>query len=139
MNNATTRSVVIEKEMAHSPEKIWRALTESNLIQQWLMPNEFQPSPGHRFQFRTTPSPHWNGVVDSEVLAVEPHKKLSYTWSSGGLSTVVSWTLAPTKNGTLVRMEQSGFPPDQENNYRGATYGWQKFMGGLETTVAELK
>ena len=139
MENPTTRTVVIEKEMAHTPAKIWRALTESSLIKQWLMENEFKPVPGHRFELRTTPSPHWNGVVDSEVLIVEPHSKLSYTWTSGGLSTVVLWTLVPTKNGTLVRMEQSGFPLDQEDNYRGATYGWQKFMGSLDKIVANLR
>ncbi len=138
MSTPATRSVVIEKEMPHPPKKIWRALTEGGLIKQWLMENEFQPVVGHRFDFRTAPTPHWNGVVNCEVLVVEPRKTLSYTWNSAGLTSVVLWTLVPTKSGTLVRMEQSGFRSDQEPNFQGARHGWQKFIGGLERIVAEL-
>jgi uncharacterized protein YndB with AHSA1/START domain len=103
------------------------------------MDNDFQPVVGHRFSFRSTPMPNWNGVIDSEVLIVEPNKKLSYSWGSLGLESVVVWTLAATSGGTLVRMEQSGFRPDQEAAYRGATYGWQKFIAGLERVVAGLQ
>ena len=138
MTATATRSLVIEREMPHPPEKIWRALTEGPLIKEWLMDNDFQPALGHRFNFRATPMPHWNGVVDCEVLVVEPDKKLSYSWNSLGLESVVVWTLVVTKGGTLVRMEQSGFRPDQEANYQGANYGWQKFFGGLERVVAGL-
>jgi uncharacterized protein YndB with AHSA1/START domain len=133
-----TRSLIIEKELPHPPEKIWRALTQGALIKQWLMDNDFQPVVGHTFTFRSTPMPNWNGIVESKVLVVEPHKKLSYSWGSLGLESVVVWTLAATKGGTLVRMEQTGFRPDQEANYRGANYGWQKFIGNLERVVAEL-
>ncbi len=103
------------------------------------MENDFQPEVGRKFNFRATPMPNWNGVIDCEVLAVEPNQRLSYTWSSLGLESVVAWTLTPTKTGTLVRMEQSGFRPDQEHYYQGAHYGWQNFIGGLEKVVAELK
>ena len=139
MTTAGTRSLVIEKEMPYPPEKIWRALTEGALIKEWLMDNDFQPVVGHRFNFRATPMPNWNGIIDCEVLVIEPSKKLSYTWGSMGLSSAVIWTLAATKGGTLVRMEQSGFGPDQEANYRGANYGWQKFIGSLERVVAGIQ
>ncbi len=138
MTTATTRSVVIEKELPHPPEKIWRALTQGALLKEWLLDNDFQPVVGHAFKFRSPPMPKWDGIIDSEVLVVEPNKKLSYTWSSLGLVSVVVWTLAATGSGTLVRMEQSGFRPDQEAAYQGATYGWQKFFGGLERVVAGL-
>ena len=138
MTIPATRSLVIEKELLHPPAKVWRALTEGPLIQQWLMDNDFQPVVGHRFRFRATPVPNWNGIVDAEVLLVEPHTRLSYSWASMGMESVVVWTLTPTAGGTLVRMEQSGFGPDQEFAYKGATYGWQKFMGGLEAVVAGL-
>ena len=133
-----TRSVVIEREMPHPPEKVWRALTEGSLIKEWLMDNDFQPVVGHRFNFRLTPMPNWNGIIDCEVLVVEPNKKLSYTWDTMGMDSVVVFTLAATEGGTLVRVEQSGFGPDQEADYKGATYGWQKFIGGLEQVVAGL-
>ena len=115
-----TRSLVIEKELPHPLEKVWRALTQGPLIKEWLMDNDFQPVVGHSFNFRLEPMPNWNGVIDSEVLVVEPEKKLSYTWNALGLERVVVWTLIPTSGGTLVRMEQSGFRPDQEANYQGA-------------------
>jgi uncharacterized protein YndB with AHSA1/START domain len=134
-----TRSLVIEKELPYPPEKIWRALTQGPLIREWLMENDFQPVVGHRFNFRSTPMPNWNGLIDCEVLVVEPNKSLSYSWSSSGQGTVVVWTLVATRGGTLVRMEQSGFRPDQEANYQGATYGWRKFIGGLERVVAGLQ
>jgi uncharacterized protein YndB with AHSA1/START domain len=135
----TTRSLVIEREMPHPPEKIWRALTQGWLIKEWLMDNDFQPVVGHKFSFRATPKPNWDGVIESEVLVVEPNKKLSYSWGALGLGSVVEWTLEPTENGTLLRMVQSGFRPDQEAAYKGANYGWQKFIGGLERVVAGLQ
>ena len=139
MTTAATRSLVIERELPHPPEKIWRALTQGALIKEWLMDNDFQPVVGHKFNFRAPPMPKWDGIIDSEVVVVEPNKKLSYTWGSMGLESVVVWTLVPTKGGTLVRMEQSGFRADQEANYQGANYGWQKFIGGLERVVGELQ
>ena len=140
-----TRSVVVERTMAHPPEKIWRALTQGPLIEDWLMANDFQPVVGHRFNLRTAPSPHWSGVLDCEVLAVEPNRQLAYRWDSSGaeaangLNTVVTWTLTPAGGGTLVRMEQAGFRPDQTNNYQGARYGWQRHLDGLERVVGGLE
>jgi len=64
-----TRSIVIERKMPHPPEKVWRALTQGPLIEEWLMQNDFQPVVGHQFNFRARPMPHWNGVVDRQVLA----------------------------------------------------------------------
>src|ERR1700678_3066026 len=115
----TTRSLVIEREMPYPPEKIWRALTEGPLIKEWLVDNDFQPVVGHQFNFRSTPVPNWNGVIDSEVLVVEPNKKLSYSWGSMGLGTVVVWTLIAISGGTLLRMEQSGFRSDKDAAYKG--------------------
>jgi uncharacterized protein YndB with AHSA1/START domain len=134
-----TRTLVIEKEMPYPPEKIWRALTQGALIKEWLMDNDFQPVVGHSFQFRSTPAPNWNGIIDSEVLVVEPNKKLSYSWGALGLESAVTWTLTPTDAGTHVRMEHSGFGSDQDAAYKGANYGWQKFIGGLERIIAGLQ
>jgi uncharacterized protein YndB with AHSA1/START domain len=139
-----TRSLVIEREMPHSAEKVWRALTQGPLIEAWLMANDFQPVVGHRFQFRSAPMPYWNGVTDCEVLTVEPFKVLSYTWNASGaeaatgLKTVVTWILTQTAGGVMVRMEQSGFRPDDERNYQGANYGWQRNVTALERAVAGL-
>ena len=135
----TMRSVVIEREMPYPPEKIWRALTDGSLIKEWLMDNDFQPAVGHRFKFRSTPAHNWNGAIDSKVMVVEPNKQLSYSWGSLGLESVVTWTLTPTHAGTHVRMEHSGFASDQDAAYKGANYGWQKFIGNLEGVVIRLE
>ena len=135
----STRTLVIEKKMPHSPEKIWRALTQGALIKEWLMENDFQPVVGHRFKFRSTPYGDWDGIIDSEVLLVEPNKKLSYSWATLGMESAVVWTLTATEGGTLVRMEQSGFGPDQDKAYKGAQYGWTKFIGNMEQVVAGLQ
>jgi uncharacterized protein YndB with AHSA1/START domain len=135
---ASTRSVVLEREMPHPPEKVWRALTQGTLIEAWLMKNDFQPVVGHRFTLRSNPVPGWDGVIDCEVLTVEPKTRLAYGWNTMGGATVVTWTLTPTQTGVLVRVEQSGFAQEREDNYRGATYGWKRFLASLEKTVAEL-
>jgi uncharacterized protein YndB with AHSA1/START domain len=138
----TTRSVVIEREMAHSREKVWRALTEGALIEQWLMKNDFAPVVGHPFKYRMELSAEqkqgWDGVIDCEVLVVEPGEKLAYSWSTMGLPTVVTFTLTPTAAGVLLRMEQSGFGAENDRAFQGAKYGWQNFLGKLEGVAASL-
>jgi uncharacterized protein YndB with AHSA1/START domain len=134
-----TRTLVIEKTFPQPPEKLWRALTESPLIAQWLLNNDFQPTVGRKFQFRSDPVQGWNGIIDCEVLAIDPLKRLSYTWTSMGLETAVLFTLTPSGGGTLLRMEQSGFTLEADHAYKGANYGWQSFLGKLEKVVAELQ
>lgn len=137
MSNAAveTRTLVVERVFSHAPEKLWRALTESPFIAQWLLKNDFEPVVGHKFQFRREPMPNWNGIIDCEVLVVDPLKRLSYSWGSMGLGTVVLWTLTPVAGGTHLRMEQSGFGPHQQANYHGAKYGWKNFFDGLERVL----
>jgi uncharacterized protein YndB with AHSA1/START domain len=136
-----TKSIVVERTMPHPPEKVWRALTQAELIAEWLMQNDFKPIVGHRFQFRAKPVPGWSGVTNCEVLDVDAPKRLVYRWGDGtesasGLSTVVAWTLTPADNGTLVRMEQSGFRPQDEAGYKGMGSGWPRIIERLEQIAA---
>ena len=124
-------SVIVEREIPYPPEKIWRALTQPHLIEEWLMKSDFKPVADHRFKF----SADW-GSVDCQVMAIEPNRTLSYTWAAYGLESVVTWTLTPTGKGTHLRMEQSGFRSDQPQNYQGAKYGWQQFFAKLEQLLA---
>ena len=126
-DNSKPESVVMEKEFPFPAERIWRALTEPQLIEEWLMRSEFKPIVGHRFEF----SADW-GKVECEVLAVEKNKTVSYTWGDHDLQTTVTWTLTPTATGTIVRMEQTGFRPDQPRYYHGAKAGWPRFFERLE-------
>ena len=125
------RSVIVEREIAFPPEKIWRALTQPHLIEEWLMKNDFKPVPDHRFKL----SAEW-GSVDCRVLEIEPNRTLAYTWDAYGLESTVTWTLTPIGSGTHLRMEQSGFRPDQEQAYQGAKFGWQRFFENLQQVLA---
>jgi uncharacterized protein YndB with AHSA1/START domain len=137
---AETRSLVVEREIPHPPAKIWRALTQPHLIEEWLMKNDFKPVVGHRFDLRAD----W-GAVDCQVLAVEPNKTLSYTWNATrlgaatDLKSVITWTLTPTSTGTHLRMVQSGFRDDQpQYYYQGAKAGWPRLFAALEQVLARM-
>ena len=139
MNKTETRSVVVEREFAHPPQKLWRALTQPHLISEWLMKNDFVPVVGHRFNL----TGEWGGVLDCEVLTIEPNKALAYTWNFAhqdaayNLESVVTFTLTPTRGGTLLRVEQVGFRPDQKQAYGGAHAGWKQFLAKLEEVLPQ--
>ena len=133
MNSTETRTVVVEREIPHPPEKIWRALTQPILIEEWLMKNDFEAIVGHRFNLRGD----WGGVLDCEVLEIEANRRLSYSWNFAhenpayDLRSVVTLTLTPTGKGTHLRMEQAGFRPAQKQAIQGANHGWQEFFEKL--------
>jgi uncharacterized protein YndB with AHSA1/START domain len=130
---AETLSVVVERDMPHPPEKVWRALTQPHLIDEWLMKTDFKPVVDHRFRL----SAEWGGV-DCQVRTVEPNRTLSYSWDTKDLESVVTWTLTPTGTGTRLRMEQVGFRTDQEPYYRGATVGWKRNFTALEQLLSRI-
>ena len=127
-----TESIAFELDLHHSPEKVWRALTDPALLAEWLLPVfDLRLEPGAAFMFKTQPHPGWDGTVHCRILDVDAQKTLSYAWVVGGmgLDTVVTFTLTPTASGTRLHLVQSGFKPDQKQNFGGARYGW-KMMGG---------
>ena len=130
---AETRAVIVERDIPYPPEKIWRALTQPHLIEEWLMTNNFKPVVDHRFALTAD----WGGV-DCQVQAVVPNETLSYTWDTKDLESIVTWTLTATETGTRLRMEQTGFRADQQPYYRGATVGWQRFLTALEEVLARI-
>jgi uncharacterized protein YndB with AHSA1/START domain len=132
--NHATKTLVIERVLAHPPEKVWRALTETSLLDEWLLKSDFQPVVGHKFTFRGEPNPHWDGIVPAEVLEVEPPVRLAYRWYDW----VVTLTLEPTAGGTHLRMEQAEFGPDQGPAFEGAKYGWNGFLGKLDALLARV-
>ncbi len=137
------KSIVVERVMPHPPQKVWRVLTQQALIAAFLMDNDFEPVVGHRFNFRATPVMGWNGVTDCEVLVVEPPTRLAYSWNASGdqaadgLKTTVTWTLTPEGEGTHVRMEQSGFRPQDEGGFKGMGGGWPGILARLERVAGE--
>lgn len=121
------QALVVEREFSQPPEKVWRALTEPHLISEWLMAGDIKPEVGHEFVFRSS----W-GTIDCRVTRVEPPTTLVYTWTSMGLDSVVTWNLEPSPKGTMLRVEQVGFKPDQQQAYQGAKAGWPRFLDNLE-------
>jgi uncharacterized protein YndB with AHSA1/START domain len=103
------RDLRFEVVYPHRPERVWRALTDRAALAEWLMPNDFEPRLGHRFQFRTDPTPGFDGIIRCEILELEAPRKLAYTWRTNALDTVVSFTLEPVAAGTRVIVEHKGF------------------------------
>jgi uncharacterized protein YndB with AHSA1/START domain len=143
---AVTRSIVVEGDFPYPPQKVWRALTEDQLIAQWLMPNNFKPAVGTRFTFKTQPMGDWDGVVHCEVLIAEPPRLLRYSWTGGSetnskygstLDSVVTWTLTATRDGTHLKMEHAGFrSPQNDFAYDAMSPGWGRVMQAIERVVA---
>jgi uncharacterized protein YndB with AHSA1/START domain len=128
-----TQSISMEHDLPYPPEKIWRALTDPVLLAKWLMVTDMRPLVGNSFTFKSDPTPWWDGIVNCEMLELDLHKRLSYTWRSGpgtGLDTVVTWTLTPTPSGgTRLALEQSGFVPANKFAFEGAKQGWERMVG----------
>lgn len=132
-----TESISFEFELNHSPEKVWRALTDPELLAEWLLPViDFKLEPGATFTFKTQPYPNWDGTVNCQFLEIEQQRKLSYTWTVPFLDTVVTFRLTPTESGTRLSMVQSGFKSEQKQEFGGARYGW-KMMGGKLVDLLE--
>ena len=135
-----SESIELEFDLNHPPEKVWRALSDPALLTEWLLPViDLKLEKGASFTLRTQPQPGWDGTVNCRFLEIEPQKKLSYTWIVGDfIDTVVTFTLARTKSGTLLSVVQSGFRPDQKQNFGGARYGWKMMGGKLEDLLARI-
>src|ERR1700745_236867 len=145
MSDAKT-AIIVETQLPYPPETIWRLLTESDLIARWLMPNDFKPVLGHRFNFRTKPMGDWDGVVDCEVLEIAPPHRLRYSWKGGAssnaaygsrLDTIVLWTLTETPGGTRLRMEHAGFRPENAFAYDMMSPGWGRILERIGQLIGE--
>ncbi len=148
-NTEGTRAIVADYHFPQSPEQVWRALTEPALLAKWLMPNNILPVVGHRFTFQAQPMAGWDGVAHCEVLAVEPLRRLSYSWRGGNkevqgygqyLDTVVTWTLAAAAGGgTDVHLVHDGFTAKDDFPYNAMGNGWRTGApAGLARVLAEL-
>jgi uncharacterized protein YndB with AHSA1/START domain len=137
---AQTESISFEFDLRHSPEKVWRALTDPVLLAEWLLPVvDLKLEPGAAFTFKGPPQPGWDGAVNCRFVEIEAYRKLSYTWVVGfGIDTVVTFTLTPTASGTHLSLVQSGFRPDQKQNRAGARYGWKMMGGKLVDLLARI-
>jgi uncharacterized protein YndB with AHSA1/START domain len=132
-------SLSFELDLAHAPDKVWRALTDPVLLSEWLLPVvDLKLAPGSAFVFRAPPVGGWDGVVNCRMLESEAHRKLSYSWVVGDIDTVVTFRLTPTTTGTRLSLVQSGFKPEQKKNVAGARYGWKMMRERLVGLLAKI-
>jgi uncharacterized protein YndB with AHSA1/START domain len=140
-----TESISFEFDLHHSPEKVWRALTDPVLLAEWLLPVlDLKLEPGAAFTFQAQPQPGWDGTVKCRFREIEAQRKLSYTWVVGDpgsefcIDTIVTFTLTPTATGTRLSLVQSGFKPDQKQAFGGARYGWTMMGGKLVVLLGRI-
>lgn len=136
-----SESIVMEFDLPHAPEKVWRALTDPVLLAQWLLPvADLKLETGAAFTFQAPPQPGWDGVVNCRLREVEARRKLSYTWVVGEIDTIVTFTLTPTSGGAGTRLSlvHSGFKPEQKQAFGGARYGWRMMVGRLVEALERI-
>ena len=128
-----------------SPQVVWEFLTKPELIEQWLMKSDFQPIVGHkfRFTFMSKPDSKYEGIVDCEVLEVNPFAKLSYSWNgstkdkSRNFNSIVVWTLVPKDSGTELQLQHNGF--DISDDIIVHTDGWNSCLKRLEERINAIQ
>lgn len=126
---------------SQSPQEVWEYLTKPELIEQWLMKNDFKPVTGHKFRFTFVAKPEskYEGLVDCEVLEVQPFTRLSYTWNGktndGGrnYNSVVVWTLVQKDNGTELQLSHDGFTMLED--ILTHTSGWESCLKKFEALI----
>lgn len=132
--------VALDFTFTSSIEQVWHALTDSDTLAKWIWSYDFQPIVGHKFQFRAEPNEWWDGIVDCEVLEIEEPHKLSYTWTSAGETTTVTWTLTQASDGTTqLHLDQGGFSEEtkaRQGAIEGAKYAWTNMASQLEKVLA---
>jgi uncharacterized protein YndB with AHSA1/START domain len=136
-----TESLSFEFDLHHSPAKVWRALTEPELLTEWLLPTiGLKLEPGAAFTFKTQPYPGWDGTVNCRLVEIEPQRKLSYTWVVGDMfiDTVVTFTLTPTASGTRLSLLQTGFKAENKQAFGGQRYGWNMMGGKLVELLGKM-
>lgn len=134
-----TESVSVSLDLPHPPQKVWRALTEPDLLERWLLPVfGLKLEAGAAFTFKTQAFPGWDGTVQCRFVEIEPLRTLQYQWAVPGLDTTVTFTLTPLPTGTRLSMVQSGFQAHQKQALGGARYGWKMMTEKLVALLGGL-
>lgn len=138
-----TQEIVVEDVFPHTPETMWKTLTDGALMARWLgmTPTGFEAVKGNRFTYKTTPAGAWDGTIRCEVQEVIPNERLVYAWRGGDkanagygseLDTVVTFTLSNAEKGTRLKLVHSGFVlPQNDTAYKNMSGGWKKVVGRI--------
>lgn len=91
-SKSQTESISFEFDLPHSPQKVWRVLTDPTLLAEWLLPIvNLKLEVGEGFTFNAPPQPSWDGIVSCRFVEIEMQRKLSYTWVVGDIDTIVTF------------------------------------------------
>lgn len=136
MTDEDPTTLRVDQFLAHPPARVWRALTEPDLIARWLMPGDFRLEVGHRYTMRARPVPAtgFSGTVRAEVLDFEVERMLRINWrdtdphSPNGADWTITWTLEPEGRGTRLFLVHEGFDPEDSLQQRSRDvmgHGWR--------------
>ncbi|MCA3694160.1 SRPBCC domain-containing protein [Aquidulcibacter sp.] len=103
------KDIVISRTLAFPRAMVWAALTSSDHLAAWLMPNDFRPIPNHAFTFKTDPAPGFDGTVHCTVLEIIEPERLKFSWRGGGIDTVVTFELREKGKETQLTLSHAGF------------------------------
>lgn len=136
-----SETVSLEYNLKSPIERVWNALTDSEMLSKWMLFEavDFRPVVGHKFQFRMEPDPNWTVIVDCEVLEVDEPHRLSYAWvvESQSHNTTVTWTLTESEDGgTRLQFDQSGFQSEAKQEIGGAKAAWNQMLEQLKNMLA---
>lgn len=145
---AADRAIVVDQYFPHAPDKVWKTITDPNLIGRWLRmtPHGFEASAGSRFTMQTTPAGEWDGTIHCQVIEADAPQRLVFRWQGGHpanqgygapLDTQVAFTLTPEGEGTRLRLVHSGFKPANETAYRGMSEGWPGVIDRIGALTGE--
>jgi uncharacterized protein YndB with AHSA1/START domain len=127
-------SVIHEVTYAHPPERVWRALVDPDELSAWLMPNDFVPVIGGQFTMSCDPY----GIIQAELLELDPPRRLSYRWSASFGETVVTMELTATYEGTRLRVTHLGWGDSNIADRDQFDHGWTaKLTTGLTSVLGE--
>lgn len=139
-------TIELDTFLPHPPSRVWRALTDRELLGRWLMPNDFEPRVGHRFAFEQPP-PFNDQRVECEVLDLRPEEVLAFSWCGRRgrgpvLDTTVTWRLVAEGRGTRLFLTHAGFDdrdPLQQQISDIMGGGWKSdVLPALEQVLADL-
>ncbi|MGC5327868.1 SRPBCC family protein [Brevibacillus sp. SYSU BS000544] len=140
-NNANTIQDIKQTATFNAPiQKVWEAVSSSEGIASWFMPNDFQPVVGHEFHIQSPfgPSP-------CKVLEIEAPHRLSFAWDTDGW--IVTFQLKEVGNQTEFTVVHAGWKQPGEMVPKAKedasvirdrmNFGWQSLVNDKLRKVVE--
>ncbi|HEY9258147.1 SRPBCC domain-containing protein [Chitinophaga sp.] len=129
-----THPLVVERTMNAPVQSVWEALTDNEKLKQWYFPlTTFEATPGFEFSFKAGKEGE-EYLHHCKVTAVEPLKKLAYSWRYDGYAgdSEVTWELFREGDKTRLRITHSGldtFPLEEAFAVERFSEGWNYILG----------